>query len=140
MKASAKKGAKKKILHPVCGDDLAICGGPKAVEKIEARGRPKVGVEEFISLAERFGYSRKTLKKIRDAISAPGAGGGAFLGRYYGESPIRSGPRFEQLAREKFGVRFAMPVNSSTYSIRCRLPTGAVKVQPGKNWKPNRSF
>ena len=62
---------------------LALHGSQKAVTSIEGKGRPKIGVEEFMSLAERFGFSTPTITKIREAVNAEDWGGGPFLGNYY---------------------------------------------------------
>ncbi len=44
---------------------LALHGGPKAVPQIEGEVQPKIGVEEFMSIAERFGFSPAALANIR---------------------------------------------------------------------------
>ena len=46
-------------------EKLAIDGGPKALAGIDTRHRPKIGVEEFLSIAERFGFSDEALGRIR---------------------------------------------------------------------------
>ncbi len=48
-------------------------GGLKATTRAQGRGEPKIGVEEFMSVAERFGFSPATLAKIRAAVEAAGA-------------------------------------------------------------------
>ena len=57
----------------------ALQGSLKAVSAIERKGKPKIGVEEFLSLARRFGLSSKTLAKIREALSEEDLGAGPFL-------------------------------------------------------------
>ena len=44
---------------------LALQGGLKAVSQIEGKGQPKIGIEEFMSVAERFGFSPGARQKIR---------------------------------------------------------------------------
>ena len=36
---------------------LALHGGPQAVTEIEGKSQPKIGLDEFMSIAERFGFS-----------------------------------------------------------------------------------
>ena len=52
---------------------LALQGGLKAVAQIEGKGRPKIGVEEFMSVARRFGFPPATLKNVRAAVAGIGA-------------------------------------------------------------------
>ena len=54
---------------------LALQGGMKAVATIEGKGRPKIDMDEFMAVARRFGFSAKTLKKIRAAQKADGNAG-----------------------------------------------------------------
>jgi 8-amino-3,8-dideoxy-alpha-D-manno-octulosonate transaminase len=110
-------------------EDLALYGGPKAAGQIEAKAEPKIGVVEFMSLAERFGYSAETLRRIREAISRPDAGGGAFMGRYLSDSKLTASPRFEETAREKFGVRHALAVSSGTAALHAAF--AAAGAGPG---------
>ncbi|HOS93630.1 MAG TPA: hypothetical protein PLQ54_09980, partial [Armatimonadota bacterium] len=66
---------------------LALQGGLKAVSSIEGKGEPKIGVEKFMSVAERFGFSEGTLAKIRQAVSEEDMGSGPFLANYYSDLP-----------------------------------------------------
>ena len=109
--------------------DLAINGGPKAADKFDPKSGRKIGAEEFLSLAGRFGYAPATLEKIREAISGPDAGGGAFMGRYGADPKLAKGPAFERLACEKFGVKFAMGVNTGTSALHSAFV--AVGAGPG---------
>ena len=108
---------------------LALHGSQKAVTRIEGKGKPKIGVDEFMSIAERFGFSAPTLKKIRAAISAEDLGGGPFLGNYYAgldETKVRA---FERIAREMFGVKYAIGVSSGTGALHSAFV--AAGVGPG---------
>ena len=92
---------------------LALNGGPKAVTEIEGKSQPKIGVDEFMSLAERFGFSPAALDRIRSAVSNEDLGPGPNLARYataYPKAP--KGLAFEALARELFGVKYSYHVCS----------------------------
>jgi len=49
---------------------LALHGGLKAVSTIEGKGKgkPKIGIEEFLAVAERFGFTKPTLRKIKEIV------------------------------------------------------------------------
>ncbi len=96
---------------------LALQGGLKAVTRIEGKGEPKIGVEEFMSVAQRFGFSARTLKRIRAAIGEEDMGGGPFLANYYADLPETKVQAFEQIARETFGVKYAIGVSSGTAAL-----------------------
>ena len=49
---------------------LALNGGMKAVTRIAGKGQPKIGVDEFISVAERFGFSAAALAQFRSVAEA----------------------------------------------------------------------
>ena len=48
--------------------DLALYGGKKAIKGFEGKERPKIGVEEFLELADTWGYSTSTIAKIKEII------------------------------------------------------------------------
>ena len=109
---------------------LALHGSQKAVTRIEGKGRPKIGVEEFMSISERFGFSRETLKKIREIANAEDWGSGPFLGNYYSglkESKVQA---FERTARECFGAKYAIGISSGTAALHSSFV--AAGVGPGK--------
>ncbi len=71
-------------------------------------GQPehKIGVEEFMSIAERFGFSAEAQQRIRAAISETDLGKGPNLAKYAtAQPPQTKGAAIEALAREKFGVK-----------------------------------
>ena len=108
---------------------LALQGGLKAVTSIEGRGRPKIGVEEFMSIAERFGLSVPTRRKIRALLRGEQVGEGPFLANYYSglkESKVQA---YERVAREVFGTGYAIGVSSGTAALHAALV--AVGVGPG---------
>jgi dTDP-4-amino-4,6-dideoxygalactose transaminase len=112
-------------------DKLAIEGGPKAFEQMRGKAEPKLGVEEFMSVAARFGFGAEALERIRNAVSDGDLReGGANLGRYYCPFPdLLAGPRLEALARETFGVKHALSVSSGTAALHAAFV--AVGVGPG---------
>jgi len=109
---------------------LALQGGLKAVGRIEGKGRPKVGIEEFMAVARRFGFSPTALRKVRAAIAEEDMGGGPFLANYYSDLKETCVQRFERAARETFGVRHALGLNSGTAALHAAFV--AVGVGPGK--------
>ena len=62
---------------------LALQGGMKSVSRMEGRGKPKIGVEEFMSIAERFGLSAGTRRGIRALLEKEDWGTGPYLANYY---------------------------------------------------------
>jgi dTDP-4-amino-4,6-dideoxygalactose transaminase len=110
---------------------LAIEGGPKAVSEPTGKPEPKIGVDEFMALAERFGFTEDALRRIRGAVSdADLIRPGPFFARYgsvFPEGP--AGEKFEALAREKFGVEYARGVSSGTAALHSAFV--AVGVGPG---------
>jgi dTDP-4-amino-4,6-dideoxygalactose transaminase len=113
-------------------EKLAIDGGPKAFPGMQGKPEPKIGVEEFMSIAERFGFLPEALKRIRAAVSdADLMEGAANLARYYCplDDSLLKGPQFEALAREKFGVGYALGVSSGTAALHCAFV--AVGVEAG---------
>jgi len=113
-------------------DRLAIDGGPKAFTGRTRPFRPQIGVEEFLSLAERFGFAPDALERIRSAVGAADLpADGVFLGRF-GSPDLDStcGSRLEKLAREKFAVPFARSVSSGTGALHAAFV--AAGVGPGR--------
>ena len=65
--------------------ELAVNGGRKAVESLEGHGPPKVGVEEFLALADTWGYSRRAREQMARILEeAVGEGSGASYRGYKG--------------------------------------------------------
>ena len=91
-------------------EKLALDGGPKAYPGMQGKKEPKIGMDEFLAIAERFGLSAEAVKRIRAAVSnADLQDGEANLARYYCPNPkLPAGPKFEALARKKFGVKYAL--------------------------------
>ncbi|HPP51831.1 MAG TPA: aminotransferase class V-fold PLP-dependent enzyme [Thermoguttaceae bacterium] len=109
---------------------LAINGGPKAFPGPRGRMQPKIGPEEFLSVAERFGLPPEAIEKIRAVVCAVDWGRGPTLSRYATAHPRPSkGEVLEQAAKEIFGVRYVLPVSSGTGALHSAFV--AVGVGPG---------
>jgi len=109
---------------------LALHGGPKSVPQINGTGEPKIGVREFMSIAERFGLSSEALDRIRASITDEDLGPGPNLAKYAASFPHDTkGAAFEKLACEIFGVRYALGVSSGTAALHCAFV--AAGVGPG---------
>ena len=99
------------------GQKLALHGSLKAVTRVEAKGKPKIGVDEFMSIAERFGFSAKTLERIRGAVQSEDMGEGPFLGNYYAGMKETKVQAFERAARVIFGTKHALGTSSGTGAL-----------------------
>ena len=109
---------------------LAIDGGPQAFQQQHGPRRPKIGVDEFMSIAERFGFSSESLGRIRSAISDDDLGEGPTLSRFLTAHPPQSkGEAFEHAAKEIFGSKYALPTSSGTGALHSAMV--AVGVGPG---------
>ena len=107
----------------------ALQSGMKAVARTKRKGEPKIGVDEFMSVAERFGFSEAVLRKIREAVEEEDWGEGPFLANYYSNLPQTKVQAFEAAAREMFGVPYAIGVSSGTAALHSAFV--AVGVGPG---------
>jgi len=108
---------------------LALQGGLKAVTSIEGQGEPKIGIEEFMAVVRRFGFSEETLERIRRAAEAEDMGEGPFLANYYSDLEETCVQAFERTAREIFGVQYAIGVSSGTGALHSAFV--AAGVGPG---------
>ncbi|NQU09821.1 DegT/DnrJ/EryC1/StrS family aminotransferase [bacterium] len=111
---------------------LAINGGLKACPSFEAPREPKVGVDEFMALARRFGFAPEALERIRNVVSntdLPPAGPN--LARYWTADPKPpAGEVYEAAVKAKFGVKYALPVSCGTAALHAALV--GIGVGPGK--------
>ena len=95
--------------------DLALNGGEKSIKGFMGKGVPKIGVEEFLKLADAWGYSASTRGKIKRIIEKEDIVSPQ-LARYY--NPRKSKVQeLEEYATELFGVRCALAVNSGTSAL-----------------------
>lgn len=110
-------------------ESQALQGSLKAVTKIEGKGDPKIGIEEFMAVAERFGFTPEALERIRTAVAVEDLGGGPFLANYYANLPETRVQAFERIARETFGTRYAIGASSGTGALHAAFV--AAGVGPG---------
>jgi 8-amino-3,8-dideoxy-alpha-D-manno-octulosonate transaminase len=111
-------------------ETLALHGGPRAFAQMQGRLQPKIGLAEFMSIAERFGFSPEALARIRQAVTEEDLGPGPTLSKY--SNPYPSNPKgkdFEARARQIFGVEYALGVSSGTGALHCAMV--AAGVGPG---------
>jgi len=108
---------------------LALNGGMKAVTRIAGKGQPKIGVDEFISVAERFGFSAAALAQFRAVAEAEALGDGPFLANYYSNLKETKVQAFERLARQLFDVGYAVATSSGTGALHAAFV--AAGVGPG---------
>lgn len=95
-------------------DTLAIDGGSQAIEGFEGEGHPKLGPEEFLELADTWGYSEETIERIRQVIETEGLNGGPYLVRYKPQSKVS---QLELEAERLFNVKHALAVTSGTAAL-----------------------
>ena len=108
---------------------LALQGGMKAVGGVEGRGKPKIGVDELMSVIERFGVSAPTRRKMRALLKKEKPGDGPFLANYYSDLAETKVQAYQRAAREMFGVKYAIGTNSGTAALHAAFV--AVGVGPG---------
>jgi len=109
-------------LSPSASPQLAQEGGPKAFPAMTGTIQPKLGVDEFLSIAERFGFSPEAMARLSTAVSNKDLPeGGPHLGRYHGHPKPIKNEEFEALGREKFGVKHALGVSSGTAALHCAM-------------------
>lgn len=110
-------------------ETLALQGGLKSVGAIEGKGEPKIGVEEFMSIAERFGFDKDTCASIEKIVRRSDWGTGPFLANYYSglkESKVQA---YERTAKKIFGVKHSIGVSSGSGALHAAFV--AVGVGPG---------
>ncbi len=117
------------ILTRAQEQQLALQTAFRATGSVDSRGEPKVGVEEFMSIAERFGFSRDALSKVRSAIEVEDMGAGPFLASHQCGLDESKVEEFQRSARQIFGVEYAMGASSGTGALHAALV--AVGVGPG---------
>ncbi len=110
-------------------EQTALQGSLKAVTQIEGKGQPKIGVDEFMSVAERFGLMPEILEQIRALVETEETGAGPFLANYYADLPETKVQAFQRVARETFGVEQAIGTSSGTGALHAAFV--AAGVGPG---------
>jgi dTDP-4-amino-4,6-dideoxygalactose transaminase len=84
--------------------------------ELESPSEPKVGSEEFLELAELWGFGAEAIEGIREAIRDEDLGGGPHLTRYYNPKPSRV-VAFEEEAARFLGAEHVLAVHSGTSAL-----------------------
>lgn len=95
---------------------LAINGGEKSIKGFEGRGNPKIGQEEFLEMADTWGYSQETIDEISKVIDKEDLHSGPPLIGYRPKSKMF---QIESEAVELFNVKHVLPVTSGTAALHC---------------------
>ncbi len=114
---------------------LAVNGGKKAIKGYQGKGKPKIGIEEFIALADVFGYSRGAQEQIKKVLAKEADRPSPQLARYYNPRPSQV-DQLEAYAKNLFGVKHALAVNSGTSAlsaayVACGIGPGDEVIVPG---------
>lgn len=109
---------------------LALEGGLKAVTQIEGKGQPKIGMDEFMAIVERFGLPQEAVKRVRNALTSEDFAAGPYLANYYSNLKETANQAFARVARKVFDVAYALPVSSGTAALHAAFV--AAGVGPGK--------
>lgn len=96
---------------------LAVNGGSKVIEEFEGQGPPKIGVEEFMELADLFGVSKAGKANIQQVMEQEDLGSGPMLCRYYTPREPSKVSQLEKLAGELLGSPYVLAVNSGTSAL-----------------------
>jgi len=110
-------------------EKLGLQGGMKAVSSIEGKGEPKIGIDELMSIVERFGISRKNRERIRAILRDEPWEAGPFLANYYSGLKETKVQAYEAMGRRVFGVPFAIATSSGTGALHAAFV--AAGVGPG---------
>ncbi|MBI3945483.1 MAG: aminotransferase class V-fold PLP-dependent enzyme [Armatimonadetes bacterium] len=108
-------------------EQLAINGGPQAAPAYEGADQPKIGLEEFVELADTWGFSAETQAAIRAAIEKEQVAS-PMLSRYYNPRPSKV-KALEELCQETFDIPHVLGVNSGTSALSCAYV--AAGIGPG---------
>ncbi len=95
-------------------NQLAVNGGVKAVDALEGKACPKIGHEEFLEMADTWGYSPQTINQIRKIIEKDDLGNGPFLIRYKPRSKVS---QMEAEVAQLFNIRHVLGVTSGTAAL-----------------------
>ena len=113
-------------------EELAIHGGPRAFRQPRGQPQPKIGTDEFLAIARRFGFQPDAIARLRGAVSGADlpADGPNFAKYRVGRPAPSAGSQFEAAAREYFGSPYALGVSSGTGALHAAMV--AVGAGPGK--------
>ena len=118
--------AKKQTPKP---EPLAIDGGAPTVKRLAGtKKKDKIGLDEFMALAELWGYSPKARSAIKAILAEDEGGHEPKLTRYYKDGKVFV-KEMEKAACEAFGAKYALGVNSGTSALNAAYT--ACGVGPG---------
>lgn len=95
--------------------ELAIEGGTKAIKGFEGKSHPKIGHEEFLEMADTWGYSPETIEAIRQVVENADIGGGPSLVHYHNSASKAT--MLEERIAEMFDVQHVMGLSSGTAAL-----------------------
>jgi 8-amino-3,8-dideoxy-alpha-D-manno-octulosonate transaminase len=103
--------------------ELAVNGGPKSVQAYQGQAEPKIGMEEFLAIAKRFGFKPAALERLAATVSNDDLeGNGPNFAKYWSAFPApASGFQYEAKARELFGSPFALGMSSGTGALHAAM-------------------
>ena len=107
-------------------EDLALNGGPKAVDALEGVTEPKIWTEELLELIDLWTDDEDTKRKVVELVLAAGPKS-PYLFRYY--NPDSKVVQFETAFKKAFGCKHALGVNSGTSALIAAMV--ACGVGPG---------
>lgn len=107
-------------------EDLALNGGPQAVDQLTGQAEPKIWIEELIELVDLWTTDAETKRQVAELVLAAEPRS-PHLFRYY--NPASKVLEFETAFKEMFGCRFALGVNSGTSALIAAMV--ACEVGPG---------
>lgn len=118
--------------QPTVSESLTIHGGRPAFGQMQGKAEPKIGVQEFFAVAQRFGFRPEAMDRLRAAVSDKDLPqGGPNLGKYVTALPKPSaGSQFEAATRQMFASPYALGVSSGTGALHAAMV--AVGAAPGK--------
>lgn len=96
--------------------ELAINGSPWGVPSTESTSQPKVGVAEFMELADLWGFSDEAKNKVYEAVKDEDLGDGPHLTRYYNPRPSKV-DALEAEAGKFLRAKYVLAVHSGTSAL-----------------------
>ena len=94
-------------------NELAINGGKKAIDGFDGKRHSKIEHEEFLEMADTWGYPPEIIKELEAVIRK--ADIGPSLVHYH--NPESKVTKMENLVRELFDVKHVMGVSSGTAAL-----------------------
>ncbi|MFI5735127.1 DegT/DnrJ/EryC1/StrS family aminotransferase [Kribbella sp. NPDC051587] len=106
---------------------LAINGGAAAAKDLEGTPLPKIGIDEFLEVADTWGFSANLVRQIRELVKFEDQTNPRFT-RYFNRRPSKVAKLEAQLSTS-FDMPYVLAVNSGTSAVYAAYI--AVGVGPG---------